>query len=458
MHSDAKVKLALTMPHRVLDFAIVTALTFSSAAVSAQSPVDSALLRYIDGIRAIDAHAHPMLPVAPGAKPDTDYDALPLGGIPAFDVPSRLRPEHAIWRQAQQALYGIAPGEHGDAYHQHLKQAVADSERAKGSGFPAWALDQANVDVMLANRVALGAGLDEPRFRWIAFADPLMLPLDTRGEASRTPDTRDLYPRERKLLARYLAELKLAAIPSTLAEYERAVVVPTIARWRRAGAVGIKFEAAYLRPLDFDVADAAAAARTYARYARGGVPSRAEYKNLEDHLFRVIVREAGRQRLATQIHVLEQFGGFYSPSGAAPHLLESVANDSTLRGAKIVIVHGGWPLVGETMALLAKPNVYADVSMIDDMLSPDELAGVLRIWLTEWPEKVLFGSDAFDGGAEEGWEQVAWVGSHTARQALAIALTAMMREGEIDRPRAEEIARMVMRENALEIYDLSPRR
>lgn len=91
VHSDAKVKLALTMPHRVLDFAIVTALTFSSAAVSAQSPVDSALLRYIDGIRAIDAHAHPMLPVAPGAKPDTDYDALPLGGIPAFDVPSRLR-------------------------------------------------------------------------------------------------------------------------------------------------------------------------------------------------------------------------------------------------------------------------------------------------------------------------------------------------------------------------------
>ena len=48
--------------------------------------------------------------------------------------------------------------------------------------------------------------------------------------------------------------------------------------------------------------------------------------------------------------------------------------------------------------------------MMDDILSPTVLAGVLRQWLGEWPDKVLFGTDAFDGGAEQGWEQVAWVG------------------------------------------------
>ena len=31
---------------------------------------------------------------------------------------------------------------------------------------------------------------------------------------------------------------------------------------------------------------------------------------------------------------------------------------------------------------------------------PAGLAGVLRQWLTEWPDKVLFGSDGFDGGVE----------------------------------------------------------
>jgi len=47
---------------------------------------------------------------------------------------------------------------------------------------------------------------------------------------------------------------------------------------------------------------------------------------------------------------------------------------------------------------------------------------------------------------------VAWVGTTTTRRALAIALTGMMRDGEITR--AEALARMVMRENAIAAYHL----
>ena len=54
--------------------------------------------------------------------------------------------------------------------------------------------------------------------------------------------------------------------------------------------------------------------------------------------------------------------------------------------------------------------------------------------------------------SSRGWEQVAWVGTTTARRALAIALTGMMRDGEITR--AEALARMVMRENAIAAYHL----
>jgi hypothetical protein len=93
--------------------------------------------------------------------------------------------------------------------------------------------------------------------------------------------------------------------------------------------------------------------------------------------------------------------------------------------------------------------------MMSVMLSPAVLAGVLRQWLGEWPEHVLFGTDAFDGGAEQGWEQVAWVGSTTARRALAIALTGMLRDGDITRDRAQQLARMVLRENAAAVYGLA---
>lgn len=434
--------------------AAVVSLLVATGVAGAQAPVDSSLLAYIDGIRAIDSHAHPMRPVAPGAAADTEFDALPLDGIPAFDVPHRLSPEDPIWRRAQAALYHVPDAATDSAYGVALAGTVSRAWSEHGVRFPEWALDQAGIDIMLANRIALGPGLDSPRFRWVSFVDALMLPLDTRAEARRTPDTRVLYPREARLLQRYLRALGVPRLPATLDDYVRTIVRPTLARQHADGAVAVKFEAAYLRPLDFDDPDSAAARVVYARYVRGGTPTHREYKALQDYLFRVIAREAGRRRMAVQIHTLETFGGFYASAGAAPHLLESALNDSTLRGTHFVIVHGGWPLVGETSGLLAKPNVYADISMMDIILSPTELAGVLRQWLGEWPEKILFGSDAFDGGAAQGWEQVAWVGSTTARQALAIALTGMLRDGEISRRRAEQLARMVMRENALRAYEL----
>lgn len=422
--------------------------------VLGQAPVDSALAAYIATIRAIDTHAHPMRPVPAGAPVDSEFDALPLDGIPAFGFPHRLTLEDPIWHRAQNALYHLPEASSDSAYRASLTAAVARAIAERGRQFPDWALDQAGVDVMLANRIAMGPGLESPRFRWISFVDALMLPLDTRTEASRTPDTRALYPKEAKLLKRYMRDLDLARLPSTLDGYVRAVVVPTLERQRAGGAVAVKFEAAYLRPLDFDEPDPALAAHVYERYANGGTPTHTQYKALEDYLFRVIAREAGRRGMSVQIHVLETFGGYYHSAGAAPHLLESAFNDSTLRGTKFIVVHGGWPLVDETQALLAKPNIYTDISAMDLILSPTELAGVLRRWLGEFPDKVLYGSDAFDGGAEQGWEQAAWIGSMTARRALAIALTGMLRDGEITRDRAEKLARMVLRENATAAYRL----
>ena len=433
---------------------VLLSLVSLAATAHGQAPADSALARYVNAIRAIDEHAHPMRPIPTGSAPDTDFDALPLDGIPGFPLPGRLSGDDPIWRTAQNALYGVRPELFGTAYHRALKDSTAATLRAHGQNFPQWALDRAGIDIMLANRIALGPGLAPPRFRWVAFADALMLPLDNSAEAARTPDTRPLYPRETKLLQRYLHDLGIERLPAVLDDYVRAVVAPTLAHQRAAGAIGIKFEAAYLRPLDFDDPDVAGAQRVYARYVNGAVPSRIDYKTLQDYLFRAIAHEAGRQGLGVQIHVLETFGGFYSPRGSAPHLLEPAFNDSTLRQTKFIIVHGGWPLTGETQGLLSKPNVYADISMMDDILSPTVLAGVLRQWLGEWPDKVLFGTDAFDGGPEQGWEQVAWVGSATARRALTIALTGMMRDGEITRDRAQQLARMVLRENAAKVYGL----
>ena len=440
--------MALVCAAFLLALALVATPTF------AQAPVDSSLAAYIAGIRAVDNHAHPMRAIPAGAPADTEFDALPLDALPPFNVPWRLRTENPEWLVGRRALYGIG-GDTGSSFRDAFNAARSRVIAAQGARFPEWVLDQVGTEVMFANRIALGPSLVPPRFRWVPFADALMLPLDTRIVAALTPDTRSLYKKEATLLRRYLSDLGMRTIPRDLDSYVRLVVVPTLQRQRSGGAVAEKFEAAYLRALDFDDPDPARARHIYAKYAAGGSPGAAEYKTLEDYLFRVIARECGRLGLAIHIHATDIAGGFYLSRGSAPHLLEPVFNDSTLRGTNFVIVHGGWPLVGQTMSMLNKPNVYADISMMVLVLEPMQLAGVLRQWLAEWPEKVLYGSDAFDGGPDQGWEEVAWMAATTARRALGIALTGMLRDGEITRDRAQTLARMVLRENALRLYRLS---
>src|SRR4030095_12789804 len=103
-------------------------------------------------------------------------------------------------------------------------------------------------------------------------------------------DYRLFYAGEDRLLKRYLAESKVDTLPSTLEEYLKKVVTATLERQKRDGAVAVKFEAAYLRSLDFDDAAESEASRVYAKYVKGGEPPFAEYKTLQDYLLRYISR------------------------------------------------------------------------------------------------------------------------------------------------------------------------
>jgi predicted TIM-barrel fold metal-dependent hydrolase len=145
-------------------------------------------------------------------------------------------------------------------------------------------------------------------------------------------------------------------------------------------------------------------------------------------------------------------GGYFSIGGGNPLLLEGVFNDSTLRRTKFVLLHGGWPFVREAGSLLQKPNVYLDLSQQALTFPPRTLAGWLREWLETFPDKVLFGTDGYPFSDAMGWEESTWIAARNARQALGLALTGMVQDGEITRPRAAEIAAMALRGNAETLY------
>jgi hypothetical protein len=421
-----------------------------TAVTSAQSGADPKITALIGKIRAVDNHSHANS-VAPA---DSDQDALPLEAILPFEVPVQLRPENPDWLAAYKALYKYPHADMSDAHMNELRGAMQGIAKEQGDQFPTWVLDQVGTEVLLTNRVAMGPGLAPPRFRWVSYVDALMLPLSSKAEAATSPDREKLFPLEDKLLQRYMANLMVAKRPATLDGYLKSVVTPTLEAQQKGGCVAVKFEAAFLRSLDFEEVPAATASRVYAKYAAGGEPSHADYKALQDFLFRYIAREAGRLGMAVHVHSFNGPGNFYRSAGADPLLLESVFNDPTLRKTNFVIVHGGGVYAPHAGAMLWKPNVYLDMSAMTLLYTPPKLAGVLRDWLTQYPEKVLFGSDAAAFGPDMGWELAAWIATKNGRAALALALTEMVRDGEVSRARAEEIATMVMRTNAGTLYRL----
>lgn len=414
--------------------------------------IDPAIAQAIAGIWAIDNHAHPVL-APPDDATDRGYDALPVDSMAPESDPVAMRPDYPLQALAWKALYGFDATPPLDAAG--LARLHAAQQRAKsahGEAYPAWVLNQAHIGTEVANRVFMGRGVEPPRFRWVPYLDALLFPLDNRGLAAANPDRQQFFALEDQLRARYLKEASLSAPPATLEMYLQRVVTPTLERQKAGGAIAVKFEVAYLRGFDFSDPPQAQAAAIYARWVRGGTPDPAQYKLLQDFLFRSIAAECGRLGMAVHLHAMAGAGGYFGIAGVNPLLLEPLFNDPRLRKTNFVLLHGGWPYVREIGALLQKPNVYLDISGQDLLQQPHSEAQWLREWLEFEPEKVLFGTDGYPYSDGLGWAESVWLANRDARQALGIALTGMVQDGEISRKRAIGIARLVLRGNAERLY------
>ena len=445
----AKVSFVKTLMRALASLLLYAPIAAGQTAV--ERAIDPEIGTHINRALAVDDHAHPVLP-PPGEATDRDFDALPVDNMePATDTVA-WRPDNPQLPAAWKALWGVEGTVPLDAAGmKQLAAAKAAVKAREGAHYDQWVLDQAKIGTMLANRVSMGPGGEPPRFRWVPYADALLLPFETRA-LETTPDRKLFYPLEAKVRARYLAAVGLTAPPATLDEYLAKVVTPTLEAEQRGGAVAVKFEVAYLRGFDFDDPPRALAERIY----RDTAKTAGDYKVLEDFLFRYIAIECGRLGMAVHLHTLAGGGGYFGIAGANPMLLEPLFNDPQLRKTNFVMLHGGWPFVREAGALLQKPNVYLDLSQESLTFSPRTLAGWLREWLEAYPEKVLYGTDGYPLSNAEGWEESTWIANRNARQAMGLALTGMMDDGEISRSRALAIADEVMSGSATALYHLRP--
>ncbi len=416
-------------------------------AAAAQDVVDAKLLADIGRIRAIDNHMHG--DAVDASRPTRWRDDNPLG-TPRYPDVVGLQRNNPEWRTAWFALYGYS---YADAELPHLKSLLASKRQTlanAGVNWPSIVLDTAGVDIALLNSVRPGAGQTNGRFRWVPYADPLLRPF--AAEASWLE-----YSGGDLSIAMLLRDVGFSRPPPTLTEYRINIVNATLARWKRGGAVAIKFLSAYARSLDFEVVDEATATPVYLKAVKGAEPlTDPEQKLLEDYLFNAICAAAGAQGLVVHIHTGNGDGPYFNNGRANPALLENVINSRPQRKTSFVLLHGGWPYDDLAQAMTDKPNTYVDFSAQTFYLATHQISEVLRNWLSWHPEKVLFGSDAYSDvdSPLADWEEKEFLMTSKARRALAIALTAMMQNGEITRERAAEIARLVLRDNAMKLYGL----
>ena len=433
---------------RLLLFAAVLTTPFAAA-----QQIDPQLAAYMETVGAIDNHAHVFAPDAPN---DQGYDALRCDGLPP-DLglePANLRfgsDTKTTWK----ALYGVEPGSAEEA-EQKRSQMLDGLRKIHGDNLYDWVLQKSGVDVVLANRVAMTPGLRPPHFRWVPYADALLFPLNNDELKKATPDRRELFRMEEELRQSYFKQAGINQLPPSLDEYIDKVVRPILRKQKDAGAVAIKFEAAYLRKLDFAPAAHDAAEAVYRRGPNSPTPQPADYKVLQDYLFHEIALQAGKLSLAVHIHTGAGCGQFFDDSGSDPMQLIDVFNDATLRGTNFVMLHGGTPFNRHVTTLIIKPNVFVDTSVLEMEFSPAELAQILRPWLEVMPERVLYGTDADFFSPGMAWVETTWLGARKVRQALGIVLTHMINDGVIDQARAKEIAQRVLRGNAAELYHLRP--
>ncbi|MBR9763369.1 MAG: amidohydrolase family protein [Rhodobacteraceae bacterium] len=415
---------------------------------------DTGLQREIDNIWGIDDHAHPMplgleLPGDPAA-PIQPYD---------FELPKRMRPYNPEYLDAWAALWGY---EHRDFETAHLGDLIAAKNKVmetRGTGYNSWVLDQVKIDRMVNININLHDTLPSDRFPWCAHVEWTLYPFAC--EPAHTGPSRMLTA----AATRKREALGVAEAPPTLERFIDEVILAYLADSKARGAVGIKYNTPYSRGLDFSDPTYEEVAPLYAAGVARGALEAAEHKAVQDYIFRKTVLEAGRLHLAVQMHTGYGVQPQFRIRGSNPLLMEDVFRQAS--GTRFMLLHGSWPFTREAVALMGFPNVYNDFSCADIYHYPRALSDQIRQALEWFPEKLMYGTDAYSDWAFgmlsgipskanplHGWEEKLWIIDRTGRQALGLALSGMVADGVISFKEAETYVSWVMRDTVSRFHKL----
>jgi predicted TIM-barrel fold metal-dependent hydrolase len=210
------------------------------------------------------------------------------------------------------------------------------------------------------------------------------------------------------------------------------------------GAIAFKSVIAYRTGLDVETVSESAARRDFEAHRLA--PER-EQKVFRDFLLCHTLDVARERGVWLHIHAAVGDPDIVYER-ANPARLYPLLHSERFRTNRVVLIHGGWPWVGEAAAMAAiLPNVYLD-------LSEGVLYGMpnVRQRLMEALEacpysKILYGAD---GALPE----ALWIGAKRFKRALAQVLDELTNEGFCSPAQSRDAARMILFANASRSYGL----
>jgi predicted TIM-barrel fold metal-dependent hydrolase len=217
----------------------------------------------------------------------------------------------------------------------------------------------------------------------------------------------------------------------------------------KKGIKGIKFGIAYSRTLKFDDVSLEIANAVFEKMNADPAKllSFDEAKPLQDYLFFKILGLCEKYNLPVQIHTGLQTGTGNDITNSNPTgLVKAFFKFPKL---KFVLLHASYPYGGE-MATIAKTfaNVYIDMAW-SAMISPSYTIRNLEEYIETVPANKIM---CYGGDCQN--VEGAYGASVLARETVIAALINKVKTGYLTEDEAIAIAKKVLRENAINIYNI----
>ena len=214
-----------------------------------------------------------------------------------------------------------------------------------------------------------------------------------------------------------------------------------------SGMIGVKTGAAYHRILKFENVSREKGEKVFSLLLNNSTVSSEDIQVVQDYLMHRMLDLVDEFDLPIQIHTgLHAGNGNIITNSKPTHLVNLFIE---YPGVEFILFHGGYPYGGE-LATLAKnfPNVYIDMCWTY-VISPSYSERYLHEWIETVPANKIMGF-----GGDYSFVEAVYAHSVIARQVIAKVLIAKVRDRYLTEEEAIDIANMILRENAIQVFKL----